>query len=303
LRYWVSYWPLQGARRTADIVFAQIKVDGCFWHGCQEQHTYNGVSCRPSRLGSLPLKANWGFDVGWSTRQLAELAGTTLRTIRHYHEVGLLAEPERRANGYKSYGVPHLVRVLRIKRLTELGLSLARIGELGDADEHPEEALKVLDAELASTIERLQRIRVELGLILREAAPTDLPPAVAKVVAEADLSPADRAFSVVLAQVLAPETFARYAESVREHGRHPVEVEFDALPEDADEETRQRIAEGMRELPILRELEERFPAGVYADAPRGAKYASEAAGRALVELYNAAQIDVLVRMSKKSRPR
>ncbi|WP_327248591.1 MerR family transcriptional regulator [Streptomyces sp. NBC_01320] len=69
--------------------------------------------------------------MGWSTRQLAELAGTTLRAIPHYHEIGLLAEPERRSNGYKSYGVPHLVRVLRIKHLTGLGLSLTQIAELG----------------------------------------------------------------------------------------------------------------------------------------------------------------------------
>lgn len=37
--------------------------------------------------------------MAWSTRRLAELAGTSLRTVRHYHEVELLAEPERRADG------------------------------------------------------------------------------------------------------------------------------------------------------------------------------------------------------------
>lgn len=31
--------------------------------------------------------------MGWSTPQLAELAGTSLRTVRHYHEVGLLDAP------------------------------------------------------------------------------------------------------------------------------------------------------------------------------------------------------------------
>lgn len=237
--------------------------------------------------------------MGWSTRQLAELAGTTLRTIRHYHDVGLLAEPERRANGYKSYGVAHLVRVLRIKRLTELGLSLTQIGALGDADEHPEEALRLLDAELAGTIERLQRVRDELGLILRQASPTDLPPEVAKAVVGAELLPADRSFVVVLAQVLAPETMVRYTESLRGYARHPVVVEFDNLPADADERTRQRVAEGMRELPVVRDLRKAFPDGVYADAPRGARYAIEVAGRALVELYNAAQIDVLVRINPR----
>ncbi len=38
--------------------------------------------------------------MAWNTRQLAELAGTTLRTVRHYHGIGLLAEPERGADGH-----------------------------------------------------------------------------------------------------------------------------------------------------------------------------------------------------------
>ncbi|NGY61143.1 MerR family transcriptional regulator [Lentzea sp. NEAU-D13] len=238
--------------------------------------------------------------MGWSTRQLAELAGTTLRTIRHYHDVGLLEEPERRANGYKSYGVQHLVRVLRIKRLTDLGLSLPQIAELGDADEHPEQALRLLDAELAGTIERLQRVRAELQLILRQASPTDLPPSVAGAIADADLSQADRSFAVVLAQVLAPEAMVRYSRSLQGYAQDPVIVEFDNLPADADEETRQRLAEQMGALPVVRKVWEVFPEGVYADAPRGKAYAIEALGRALVELYNPAQIDVLVRINRPS---
>src|ERR1044072_1219074 len=101
--------------------------------------------------------------MAWSTRQLAELAGTSLRAVRHYHEVGLLEEPERRANGYKQYGVAHLVRLLRIKRLVALGFSLSRIATMGDSDDPPEQALRPLDAELATTVERLERARVELG--------------------------------------------------------------------------------------------------------------------------------------------
>jgi DNA-binding transcriptional MerR regulator len=41
--------------------------------------------------------------MAWSTPQLAELAGATVNTIRHYHRLGLLDEPERRHNGYKQY--------------------------------------------------------------------------------------------------------------------------------------------------------------------------------------------------------
>ncbi|MET1074576.1 MAG: MerR family transcriptional regulator [Umezawaea sp.] len=237
--------------------------------------------------------------MGWSTSQLAELAGTTLRTIRHYHKVGLLAEPERRANGYKSYGVPHLVRVLRIKRLTGLGLPLARIADLGDADEHPGEALRGLDAELAATIERLQAVRAELALVLREEAPTDLPSEIAASIAGADLSPRDRAVTVVLARLIAPEALASYAGVLEGYSKDPVEVEFDALPADADEETRRRLADAMRALPFVREMRAAFPesTGVYTGAPRGERFALRAMAEAVAEVYNAAQIDVLIRMN------
>ncbi|MFF3441930.1 MerR family DNA-binding transcriptional regulator [Streptosporangium sp. NPDC002721] len=53
--------------------------------------------------------------MGWSTREIARLAGTTLRTVRHYHEIGLLDEPERLSNGYKVYRTEHPVRLLQIR--------------------------------------------------------------------------------------------------------------------------------------------------------------------------------------------
>lgn len=52
----------------------------------------------------------------WSTRQLAELAGTSVRAVRHYHDIGLLAELERASNGYKRYGVAHLLRITGVNR-------------------------------------------------------------------------------------------------------------------------------------------------------------------------------------------
>jgi len=237
--------------------------------------------------------------VGWSTSQLADLAGTTVRAVRHYHEVGLLAEPERRANGYKSYGVPHLVRVLRIKRLTGLGLSLARIAELGDEDEHPGDALRRLDAELAASIERLQRARAEVAVILREETATDLPSDVAAAIAEAGLSPRERSLAVVMAQLVSPEAMAAYAGALGDYAKDPVVVEFEALPVDADVETRQRLAEGLLALPFVREVRAAFPeaAGLFTGAPRGEEYALRTAAKVVGELYNAAQIDVLVRMN------
>lgn len=234
--------------------------------------------------------------MAWSTRQIADLAGTSLRAVRHYHDVGLLEEPERRANGYKQYGVAHLVRVLRIKRLTDLGFSLAQIAAMGDASDHPGDALRVLDAELAGTIERLQRARVELASILRESAPTDLPLDFAPA-AGTRMSDADRAFVVVLSRVLGPEGQKVYADMLRDpEDDDPAHAEFDSLPADADEQTRQDLAE--RLAPYARGKRDAYPALALAhrDAPRGGRFARETVATAIRELYNAAQIDVMVRV-------
>ncbi|ALG14994.1 MerR family transcriptional regulator [Kibdelosporangium phytohabitans] len=234
--------------------------------------------------------------MGWSTRQLAELAGTSLRAVRHYHDIGLLPEPERRANGYKNYGVADLVRVLRIKRLTGLGLSLAQIAELGD-EEYPEEALRALDAELAATIDRLERIRVELALILRRPMPTDLPPMLSKYLADTDMPAADRQLAVVLAQVLSPAKLGAYAATLRDYRRDPAVVEFDSLPADADEQTRKDLAE--RLVPHFRKTQADFPQmnTLLDDAPRGRDFALRTIAQAVSDIYNPAQIDVLVRAS------
>lgn len=166
--------------------------------------------------------------MGWSTRELAGLAGTSLRTVRHYHDVGLLAEPERHANGYKSYRVEHLVRVMRIKRLSDLGFSLAQIAEMGDADEYSDQALRTLDAELAETVTRLQRVRAELALVLRKDAPTDLPPELATIVAGADMAEADRSLLVVWSRLVAPEALDSFNAALQGYQPGPAENEFRA---------------------------------------------------------------------------
>ena len=233
--------------------------------------------------------------MAWSTREIAELAGTTVRAVRHYHEVGLLPEPERRTNGYKQYGVAHLVRVLRITRLTGLGFSLSQIAAMGDADDHPADELRSLDAELAATIERLQDVRVELGRILSQSAPTDLPPDFAPAAAGAGLSDADRSLVVVMTRVLGPQGLQTYADMLQNLRTDPASAEFDDLPADADEQTRDALAE--RFAPYVRDLLIDNPGlvDVNADAPGGSRFAEQTAGRAMRDLYNPAQLDVIRR--------
>lgn len=64
--------------------------------------------------------------------ELAHMAGVSVRTLRHYHAIGLLPEPERAANGYRTYEATHLLRLLRIRQLASLGFSLEQIGPMLD---------------------------------------------------------------------------------------------------------------------------------------------------------------------------
>lgn len=234
----------------------------------------------------------------WSTREIADLAGTTLRAVRHYHDVGLLPEPHRRSNGYKEYGVAHLVRIVRVKRLTDLGFSLSRIAAMEDTGDQPVEALRALDAELEATIERLRRARVELAVIERQSTPAELPPGFATPGAVARMTHADRSFVVVLSRVLGAETMQAWADMLRDPVTDPANERFDALPADAAEQTRDQLA---RELvPVVRALHARNPSAriTNAGSPHSARYVEETVSKALEELYNPAQIDVLRRVKR-----
>jgi DNA-binding transcriptional MerR regulator len=60
----------------------------------------------------------------------ARLAGTNLRTLRYYEELGLLAPAERSQGGFRYYRATDVNRLNMIRDLQELGLHLDRIREL-----------------------------------------------------------------------------------------------------------------------------------------------------------------------------
>jgi DNA-binding transcriptional MerR regulator len=228
--------------------------------------------------------------MSWSTRELAELAGTTLKTVRYYHRIGLLDEPERRTNGYKRYRVKHLIRLLRIRRLVDLGVPLSDISAMGESDEHAEKTLHALDAELKASIERQQRMREELALILRRRSLVDLPPGFDGNVA--DLSDVERSLLMIYSRVLDADAMTTLRE-LHSTPRPPVQAEFDALPADADEATRQRLAENY--APIARRQFEEHPS--LKDVAASEALTKPVVLHGLVELYNPAQLDVLQRMN------
>lgn len=87
--------------------------------------------------------ANSGrVDVDWSIQDIARIAGTTSRTLRHYDDIGLLAPSRVGSNGYRYYDRDSLVRLQRILLLRDLGLGLPAIARVLDSRQNAAPALR-----------------------------------------------------------------------------------------------------------------------------------------------------------------
>src|SRR5205085_4652098 len=104
--------------------------------------------------------------------EVAKLIGVSPKTVRYYHEIGLLAEPERTEGRYRLYTANDLLRLQRIRRLRSLGLSLGRIKEILDSEhEHVlRSALQSLVEELSAQILELEERREMLKKLLAQDA-------------------------------------------------------------------------------------------------------------------------------------
>ena len=63
---------------------------------------------------------------------VADRTGLSLRTIRHYEEVGLLPEPQRSPGGFRLYSEQAVERLLLIKRMKPLDFTLEQMRDLID---------------------------------------------------------------------------------------------------------------------------------------------------------------------------
>jgi DNA-binding transcriptional MerR regulator len=69
---------------------------------------------------------------GHTVRQLAKLAGVTVRTLHHYDQIGLLRPGARTAAGYRLYGEADLLRLQQILLFREMDVPLEQIREILD---------------------------------------------------------------------------------------------------------------------------------------------------------------------------
>ncbi len=98
----------------------------------------------------------------WTITELAEELGVTLRTIRHYEDVGLLS-PERRGTA-RIFHPRDRIRLQLILRGKRLGFSLPEIGTIVNMyDEQPGEA-----GQLHYLLEQIEVRRAELARLRRD---------------------------------------------------------------------------------------------------------------------------------------
>ena len=107
--------------------------------------------------------------------ELAELAGVSSDTLRHYERKGVLARPRRAGNGYREYPSAALQRVQLIRRSLAVGFTLdelANILRVRDGGGAPCHEVRALAASKLSQVETqlkdLVTLRNELRATLKD---------------------------------------------------------------------------------------------------------------------------------------
>jgi DNA-binding transcriptional MerR regulator len=104
--------------------------------------------------------SNLTFTIG----EVATLLGITPKTIKHYHDIGLLAQPERDANLYRRYTMAHIIQLQQIMRLKQFGLSLKQIEIIIQSDNPDELARVVLNQHANHLQNKISKLQHQLSM-------------------------------------------------------------------------------------------------------------------------------------------
>jgi len=79
---------------------------------------------------SFGILHNMSTTTTYTIGRLAQAAGVNVETVRYYQRRGLMEEPHKPTQGFRTYSTDFLHRLLFIKRTQELGFSLSEIKQL-----------------------------------------------------------------------------------------------------------------------------------------------------------------------------
>src|ERR1051325_7552821 len=110
-----------------------------------------------------------------SSGKLADLAGVSRDTLRHYERKGVLPRPFRGRNGYRQYAPGALQRVQLVRRALSVGFTLdelAKVLKVRDAGGAPCEEVRRLAAQkllnVQDQLRELTTLRDELEKTLKD---------------------------------------------------------------------------------------------------------------------------------------
>ncbi len=119
---------------------------------------------------------------GVQRAELARRTGCNLETVRYYEKIGILPEPPRTQNGYRTYDTMHVRRLRFVLRARELGFSLEEIRALlhlaDERDQPCAEARAVATGHLRDVrrkIADLKRMELVLKDVVAQCADGMLP--------------------------------------------------------------------------------------------------------------------------------
>lgn len=157
---------------------------------------------------------------GLTIGQVARLAGVSIKTIRHYHRKGLLAEPPRDRSGYRRYRSQDILRLVEARALASAGVALDEVSTLLAQDPAAfQDSLEQIEAQLSRKIEALEQRR-ELLRRMQALGPSWLPKPVLGILKKLEslnFAPQFTSMqrdSMVLAAALAPEFLETYVEQM-----------------------------------------------------------------------------------------
>ena len=196
----------------------------------------------------------------YTIHELAALAGVTTRTLRYYHQLGLLPPARVADNGYRLYGPEQAAALQQILCYREMGMELKDIAPLLKA---PAEArAAALEQRLAAVRAEQQRLQT-LEVTLRRT--------ILELKGEYTMTDKER-FEGLKRQAVADKEQSWGADARQKYGEAAVDAANDKLMSMGPEQWQDTAA-----------LEERIKAQLKALAPAG--YPAGDEGRRLAQLH------------------
>ena len=114
----------------------------------------------------------------WKIGEISEKTGVTIRTLHHYHDIGLLVPENMTEAGHRLYSKNDIIRLQKIISLKQFGFKLDKIKTILDTkDFEPLEIIRmqiqIIEENLSSHIKLKAQLETIISILLKNEAKID----------------------------------------------------------------------------------------------------------------------------------